>query len=60
MKDSYLKYFKISRLLTISEKNLFKTSAVSHSFLTDSFFSDKIIVSLVMTLSDNDGFIVLQ
>ena len=31
MKDSYLEYFEISRLLTILEKNLFRTSAVSNS-----------------------------
>ena len=60
MKDSYLEYFEISRLLTISEINLFRTSAVSYSILTDSPFLDKFILSLVMTLSDNDGFIVFQ
>ena len=60
MKDSYLEYFEISRLLTILEKNLFRTSAVSNSVLTDSLFSDKIILSLIMILSENDGFIVFQ
>ena len=60
MKDSYLEYFEISRLLTILEKNLFRTSPVSSSVLTDSPFSDKFIPSLVVTLSDNDGFIVFQ
>ena len=57
MKDAYLEYFEISRLLVISEKNLFRTSAISNSVLTDSPFSDKFILSLVMTLPDNDGFI---
>ena len=58
MKDLYLEYFEISRLLTILEKNLFRTSAVSNSVLTDFHFSDKFIVSLVMTLSGNTSFIV--
>ena len=31
MKDSFLKYFEILKLLTILEKNLFRTSAVSNS-----------------------------
>ena len=53
MKDSYLEYFEISRLLTILEKNLFRTSDISNSVLTDSPCSDKSILSLVMTLSDN-------
>ena len=52
MKDSYLEYFEISRLLTILEKNLF-TSDISNSVLADSPCSDKFILSLVMTLSDN-------
>ena len=60
MKDSYLEYFEISRLLTILEKNLFRTSAVSNSVLTNSLFLDKFILSLVMTLPDNAGFIVFQ
>ena len=60
LKDSYLEYFEISRLLTILEKNLFRTSAVSNSVLTNSPFSDKFILSLVMILSENDGFIVFQ
>ena len=60
MKDSYLEFFEILRLLTILEKNLFRTSAVSNSVLTDSLFSDKIILSLIMILSENDGFIVFQ
>ena len=57
MKDAYLEYFEISRLLVISEKNLFRTSAISNSVLTDSPFSDKFILSFVMTLPVNDGFI---
>ena len=60
MKDSYLEYLEISRLLTISEKNLFRTSAVFNSVLTNSPFSDKFILSIVMTLSENDGFIFFQ
>ena len=55
MKDSYLEHFEISRLLTILEKNLFRTFAASNSVLTDSLFP-----SLVMILSDNDGCIVFQ
>ena len=50
MEDSYLQYFEISRLLTILQRNLFKNSAVSNSVLTDSPFSDKFILYLVMTL----------
>ena len=42
------------------EKNLFRTSAVSNSVLTDSPFSDKFILFLEMTLSDSDGFTVFQ
>ena len=42
------------------EKNLFRRSAVSNSVLTDSPFSGKIILSLVMTLSDIDVFMVFQ
>ena len=60
MEGSYLEYFEISRLLTILEKNLFRTSAVSNSVLINSPFSDKFILSLVMILSENDGFVVFQ
>ena len=42
------------------EKNLFRTSAVSNSILTNSPYSDKFILSLVMILSENDGFMVFQ
>ena len=59
IKVSYLEYFEIPRLLTKLEKNLFKrTSAVSYSVLTNSPFSDKF--NLVMILSENDGFITFQ
>ena len=60
MKFTCLEYFEISRLLTILEKNLFRTFSVSNSVLTDSPFADKFIISLAMTLSDNDGFVVFQ
>ena len=60
MKDWYLEYFEISSLLTILEKNLFRNSAVSNSVLTNSTFSDKFILSLVMILSEKDGFVVFQ
>ena len=48
MKDSYLEYFEISRLLAILEKNVFRTSAAFYSVLTNSPFSDKFILSLAM------------
>ena len=38
MKDSHLEYFEISSLLTILEKNLCRTSAVSSSVLTQIYF----------------------
>ena len=57
MKDSYL---KDSRTLIILEKDLFRTPAVSNSVLTDSPFFKQIILSLIITLPDNDGFIVLS
>ena len=63
MKDSYLEHFEISRLLTILEKNLFRTSAVSNSVLTDSPFSGRFSffpISSHDLLSDNAGFIVFQ
>ena len=60
MKVSYLEYFEISRLLKILDNDLFRTSAVSNSVLIDSPFSDKFIISLVITVSDNDGFSVFQ
>ena len=60
MMDSYLEYFEISRSLTILEKNLFRTSAFSNSVLTNYPFSDKFILSIVMTLPSNNGFIVFQ
>ena len=60
MNDSYLEYFEISRLLTILEKNSFRTFSVSNSVLIFSPFSDKFILFLVMILSENDGFIVFQ
>ena len=44
MKDWYLEYFEISRLLAILEKNLFRASAISNSVLTNSSFSDKFIL----------------
>ena len=59
MKDVYLQYFKLSRLLRILEKNFSRTSA-SNSLLTNSFFSDKFIQSLAMIIKKNDGFIVFQ
>ena len=59
MKDPYLEYFEILRLLTVLE-NLFTTSAVPNSVLIYSPFSDKFDLSLAMTLSDNDGFIFFQ
>ena len=41
VKDSYLEYFETSRFCTILDKNLFRTSDVSKSVLTDSPFSNK-------------------
>ena len=46
MKVSYLEYFRISRLLTILEETLLRTSAISNSVLRDPPFSDKFILSL--------------
>ena len=44
MKDPYLEYFEILRLLTVLE-NLFTTSAVPNSVLIYSPFSDKFDLS---------------
>ena len=41
VKDSYLEYIETSRFCTILDKNLFRTSDVSKSVLTDSPFSNK-------------------
>ena len=56
MKDLFLEYFEISRLLKILEKSLFRTSAVSNSVSTNFPFSDKFISW--HDLTENDGFIV--
>ena len=51
---------KVVPKLNLYLKNLFRTSAVPNSILTDSPFSGKFILCLVVTLSGNDGFIVFQ
>ena len=57
MKDSYLEYFEISRLLTISDKNL---ELLLFLIQFELILLIQTNLFLVMTLSDYDGFIVFQ
>ena len=57
---SILEYWEMLRFFTILPKNLFTTSVVPFSVFTISPFSLKLILSLTLNFSDNEGFIVFQ
>ena len=53
-------YWKMLRFFTILPKKLLKTSAVHFSVFTVSPFSIKLIVSVTLNFSYNEGFTVFQ
>ena len=57
---SILEYWEMLRFFTILPKKLFTTSVVPFSVFTISSFSLKLILSLTLNFSDNEGFIVFQ
>ena len=53
-------YWELLRFFTVLSKKLLKTSAVSFSVFTISPFSLTLILSLVLSFSDSEGFTVFQ
>ena len=51
MKDWYLEYFEISKLLTILKKDVFRTSAACNSVLIDSHLSRRYQTMMVLLSS---------
>ena len=58
MKGSYSEQTEISKVLTMMEKDLFRTWAIPVSTFIAFPFSDKFVSCLALTLSDSDGFTV--
>ena len=53
-------YWEMLRFFTILPKKLLKTPAVSFSVFTSLPFSVKLILSLALNFSDNEGFTVFE